>query len=182
MFPKRRHFLFELIASHHSPNKFSPAIWCSPRCVFYPNSNSHFNLTSLSGLKKVNIEKVHVVTFLFHGDGIDVVGVMCAMCASQVGLRAMCVDRRRIRAMCVFCNVELCAMCTTPTKGHVQCVCSHFRVFYSVIIQSSVYSSARYPRGLWMQKSEATRFSFGRSLECLALPEVRSRTPAQAAQ
>ena len=84
--------------------------------MFYPNSNSHFNLTSLSGLKKVNIEKVHVVTLSFHGDGIDVVGVMRAMCASQVGLRAMCVDRRRIRAMCVFCNVELCAMCTTSTR------------------------------------------------------------------
>ena len=75
------------------------------------NQTSNVNLTSLSGLKEVNIEKVHVVSLWFHGDGIDVVVVVRAVCAPQVDLRAVCAVRRRIRAVCAFCITSSCAQC-----------------------------------------------------------------------
>ena len=52
-----------------------------------------------------------MVTSPFRGDGIDVVVVIRAVCASQVVLRAVCADRRRIRAVCAFCITSSCAQC-----------------------------------------------------------------------
>mgnify|MGYP006062244319 CR=1 FL=1 len=110
-------------------------------CVSPLIKTSYINLTSLSGLKEVNIEKVHVVTSLFHGDGIDVVVVVRAVCAPQVDLRAVCAGRRRIRAVCEFCrDVMLRAVCaTTTSRLRAVCVLSKLlRVLVEVIFRRKI--------------------------------------------